>query len=311
MVQTVFLFDENNTRNLTHLATQINGCVRDYDGDKQNKDFSELIFLLNESKTANNNKYRNLFSDFHAKRDSLIVGTLGEGEELSNVAKLIQNREKLSILASIAGNADISTKQLEDIAKITQTVDMSKIVELAKEEEDKEKEKQFHTNLGTAVEKVFENIDIEGIEIERNEIGQDYDLKNLVNGLNIHLEIKSISVNKDFVKMTKWQGKNATLNPDNYVLCVLPKDVLVPTEKYFLEKAKFVTNIGQLLTDKVKEATEFERQNFEVSNDDIRVDFENENYKFRIYKQIWEKGLSWQEFKQTLMMPVDEIYSFT
>ena len=185
----------------------------------------------------NSSKYKNLFSDFHAKRDSLIVGTLGEGEELSNVAQIIQNRDKLAILASIAGNTEISTKQLEDIAKITQIVDMSKIVELAKKEEEKEKERQFHTNLGTSVEKIFENVGIKGVEIERNEIGQDYDLKNLTNGLNIHLEIKSISMNKDFVKMTKWQGKNATLNPKNYVLCVLPKDVLVPTEQYFLDHA--------------------------------------------------------------------------
>ena len=100
--------------------------------------------------------------------------------------------------------------------------------------------------------------------------------------------------------MTKLQGKTATLDPDNYVLCVLPKDVLVPTEQYFLEHAKFITNIGQLLEKKVKEAIEFEQQNFELANEEIRVDFENENYKFRIYKQIWEKGLNWDEFKQML-----------
>lgn len=312
LTQTGFLFDDSNTISLINLATQINGCIRDYDGNKQNKDFAELVFLLNQSKIVNseNKATSKLFSDFHSKRDSLIVGTLGEGEGLSNVAKLIQNPEKLSILASIAENNDISTKQLEYIAEITQIVQMSKIVELVQKEEKKEKDKIFHTNLGTTVEQIFKNIDIDGIKIERKEIGQDYDLTNLVNGLNIHLEIKSISVREDFVKMTKWQGKKASLNSDNYVLCVLPKDTSIMTEQYFLEHAKFVVNIGQLLENKVREANEFEQHNFESAREDIRIDFEKEDYKFRIYKRIWENGLSWNEFKQTLKVPAEEMYSF-
>jgi hypothetical protein len=134
LANTKSLFDEKSTITIDDIATEINSAIRDYDGDKQNRDIAELVFLLNESETVNNSKHRKLFSDFHSKRDSLIVGTLGEGEALSNVAKLIQNPDKLAILASLAENKNISKGQLEEFGNIltSENISIAAILDFAK-----------------------------------------------------------------------------------------------------------------------------------------------------------------------------------
>jgi hypothetical protein len=128
------IFEEDDTIKLEKVAAQINDAIRDYDGNKQNKEFAQLIFLLNDSETVNNLKYKKLFSDFHSKRDSLIVGTLGEGEALENVARLIQNPDKLAILATLADNQNISKTQLEELANIltADKISIATIIEIAK-----------------------------------------------------------------------------------------------------------------------------------------------------------------------------------
>lgn len=115
---TKLLFDEKGTITIEDIALEINSSIRDHEGDKQDKKFAELIFLMNGSKTVNSSKYKKLFSDFHSKKDSLIVGTLGEGETLTNVAKLIQNPDKLAILAEFADNKNISNAQLVELNNI-------------------------------------------------------------------------------------------------------------------------------------------------------------------------------------------------
>jgi len=134
LANTKLLFDEKSTIKIDDIATEINSAIRDYDGDKQNRNFAELVFLLNESETVNNSKHRKLFSDFHSKRDSLIVGTLGEGEALSNVAKLIQNPDKLAILAGLVSNENISKDQLEKLNTIlnSESIPIDSIIDFAK-----------------------------------------------------------------------------------------------------------------------------------------------------------------------------------
>lgn len=134
LTNTKSLFDEKNTKTIDDIASEINGKIRDYECDKQNRKFAELIYLLNESETVNNPKYKKLFSEFHSRRDSLIVGTLGEGEALSNVAKLIQNPEKLAILAALADNKNISNAQLEEFNNIltSENISIAAILDFAK-----------------------------------------------------------------------------------------------------------------------------------------------------------------------------------
>ncbi len=132
--ETKLLFDEYSTTNGDIIAAEINAAIRDYDGDKQNKKFAELIFLMNESESVNNSRYKKIFSDFHSNRDSLIVGTLSEGSTLSKIAKLIQNVEKLDILTELADNKNISNAQLEEFSNIltSENVSISVILDIAK-----------------------------------------------------------------------------------------------------------------------------------------------------------------------------------
>lgn len=132
--ETEKIFEEDGTIKLEIVAAQINAAIRDYDGNKQNKKFAQLIFLLNNSETVNNPKYKKLFSDFHSNRDSLIVGTLGEGEALENVARLIQNPDKLAILVNLADNKKITNAQLEELTDIltADKISIASIIEIAK-----------------------------------------------------------------------------------------------------------------------------------------------------------------------------------
>lgn len=134
MNNTKKLFDESNTITINNIALEINNAIAVYDGNKQNKNFAELIFMMNESETVNDPKYKKLFPFFHSNRDSLIVGTLGDGEALSNVAKLIQNPEKLSILAGLADNNNISKSQLEEFSKVitSDNISISALLDFAK-----------------------------------------------------------------------------------------------------------------------------------------------------------------------------------
>lgn len=114
------LFDEITTQTLKHIADEIDSHVRDYKGDKQEASFSELVFLLNQSETVkNDNIERKYFPYFLNNKDMLIVGTLGEGQDLENVATILQDRKKLDVLAKIA-KSDATIQDLEDFATISE-----------------------------------------------------------------------------------------------------------------------------------------------------------------------------------------------
>lgn len=134
LIHTLSFFDDKMTLDVEDIASEINSIIRDYEGNKQDKYFAELVFMLNKSESVNSFMYKKLFSDFHSKRDSLIVGTLGDGKVLSDVAILIQNPEKLAIFATLADNKNISKAQLEEFSKILSSDDVriSAILDFAK-----------------------------------------------------------------------------------------------------------------------------------------------------------------------------------
>lgn len=149
--QIFFLFDKKDKKiNIDDIANEINKKIKNPDEINYTKDFSDFIFRLNKSDTVKN--YKNLFPNFHLRKDSLIVRTLGEGEELSSIATLIQNREKLSVLASIAQNNDISTRQLEQIALLSPSQIESILLKLEAKSKDNnlltDKVKIYHDRTG-------------------------------------------------------------------------------------------------------------------------------------------------------------------
>jgi hypothetical protein len=124
-------------KNLEQIAKAINDKISDYDGkgNLQEKSFAELIFALKNSETVKklkssddtNRRYTQLFPHFATHENRLIVGTLGEGGDLENVATILQDRNKLAFLANIA-TSDVTTSDLETIANFFQDAEKLKSV---------------------------------------------------------------------------------------------------------------------------------------------------------------------------------------
>lgn len=292
------LFDENTTTNLKQIADEIDSHVRDYKSDKQNTNFAELIFLLNQSETVKNDVDKKYFPYFLNNRDMLIVGTLGEGEDLENVATILQDRNKLDVFAKIS-KSTISISQLEAFLNAVELVgadDISNLVGGAKEEQEKI---DFHTMLGELAEQIFrEELEQLGFIIERTGYGSDFEI--IKGNFNCLIEIKSfVEKAENFVKMTPFQAKTA-VESDNYVLCVFPKSSVYPTKDDFKTKAKFVTNISESLETSVSNASELEKQKERILKNQIGVFFEEWQYKYKISEVVWQQSKNLEKFIEYL-----------
>jgi hypothetical protein len=294
-------FDKERFFDIKTIASFLMEKLRNYEGDKQDLNFAEFVFLLNQS--ASVKRYEEYFEVFHQKKDALIVGTLGEGENLANVARLIQNPGYLNVMASIAENSNITPGDLQRIADIADTIGVNKILELAEEKKLEQEKKTFLTSLGTQIEKAFE-LSFSGFKIERKEIGQDYSIE-LPDGRVILVEIKSITGDKDYVKMSRKQGRTAFESPELYVLCVVEKEHYTDHgPDYFKKHARFVIDIGVKIKSKVLEAINFEKFNIDDPVADFSIDFETVDYKFKIRKPVWESGLDYDRFEKFISSKV-------
>lgn len=103
------------TQPLTYdaIGKEIDEKIENFDGDKQNKNFSEIIFAIRKLC----DKYPLLAKSmmyFTTHKNSLIVGSLGNGEMMDNLGALIQQGdEKIKLMKIIA-----ETHSVEEIKKM-------------------------------------------------------------------------------------------------------------------------------------------------------------------------------------------------
>ncbi|QRQ99509.1 hypothetical protein [Dyadobacter sandarakinus] len=288
------LFDETNTYCLKHIADEIDGCVRDFKGDKQETAFSELVFLLNQSSSVKKDVEKKYFPFFLNNKDMLIVGTLGEGRDLDNVSTILQDREKLDILAKIA-KSGIAIEQLMNFNDALKLVGAANITILVKEAKLEQEKVNFQTNLGDLAEQIFKlEIASKGIVVERTGYGSDFILKK--NKFSCLVEIKSFVIGTDSsVKMTSLQAQTA-VSSDSYALCVFPKSTTLPTDSDFREKVLFVTNISEILKNSVVCAKELEEHRLSATKQPIGLEFEKWEYKYNVASSIWQEGKNLEQF---------------
>lgn len=297
------LFDQNTTQSLKHIADEIDSYVINYKGDKQESSFSELVFLLRQSKTVNEDTEKKFFPYYLNNRNALIVGTLGEGQDLENVAEILQHRDKLPILVQFA-KSDITVEQLEKFQDTIELVGAESITNLVAQKNKKRMEDKFLTELGNLAERIFKTeFEKEGFSVEKINNGYGSDFKIRRGNFDCLVEIKSLvdrGNNKKIVRMTRRQAEEATSSSSKkYVLCIFPKAAVIPTENDFRTKVKFVTNISEKLKDSVIQAQEFERQREISENQEIGLAFEQWKYKYAISESVWEKtGIDLENFIQ-------------
>lgn len=98
---------------IAEIGENIDNKVSDYVGDKQKQEFRELIFSLNKL-TQSIPELRDAMSKFKEKKDSLIVGSLGEGETMGLISSLVQQGDdKLIAVKELLENN--STEDLKNI----------------------------------------------------------------------------------------------------------------------------------------------------------------------------------------------------
>ncbi len=238
----------------------------------------------------NNKRLEDYFPKFFKLRAGIAYNTL-----------TIEEKEK-------SGNI-IYSGYLNELSQITEVIkkqddkDRKPLIEVIMKSLEKEDEKiqnaKFYRNLGKTVENIFQSITGSNAKVEDN--GQDFLLLNSLLEIGIRLEIKSRSRKGDYVLMTKAQAKNAVICTEEYVLCVFP-DVSDSTPENFKQKARFILDIKFLLSEKYYETEEFFLDKTINENQNILLEFENQTYKYKINKSIWEHQnnknvLNFEEFE--------------
>ena len=198
---------------------------------------------------------------------------------------------------------------------------LSKIAELAESETElfvKSIEERIYTreqirknqSVGSLVEILLKSVlEKEGFKVEVTGVGSDFVVEhdfvkdNAEQIIKIqkeaktysYLEVKSAS--QEYVKMTLTQAKEARDKPNNYVLCVVELDGLEITEENVRKNAKFVTDIGQKIRDKVVKAENLkEEQEALAETGDIEIEISEVPIRLKINKRVWDDSCTIEQF---------------
>jgi hypothetical protein len=198
---------------------------------------------------------------------------------------------------------------------------LNKIAELAASETElfiKEIEKHILTreqirrnqSIGSLVETILKSVlEKEGFKVEITGVGSDFVVEHdfvkdnaeqilrIEKGEKIcfYLEVKSAY--QEFVRMTLTQAKEARDKSDRYILSVVRLDGLEINEENVKNNAKFVTDIGEKIRDKVSRAENLkEEQKALTEMGDIEIEISEGPIRLKINKKIWENGYTLEQF---------------
>jgi len=198
---------------------------------------------------------------------------------------------------------------------------LSKIAKLAENEPElfiKEMEDRIQTreqirrnqSIGSLVETLLKNVlEKEGFKVDRTGVGSDFvvehdfvedDVETILeikkeNATCSYIEVKATTL--DFVRMTLTQAKEARGKSDKYALCVIKLNGLEPNEENIKNSAKFVTDIGKKIQDKVSEAENLEDEQEKIAGSgDIEIEISEDPIRFKINERIWEESKTLDQF---------------
>lgn len=157
---------QSNPVSIAEIGKIMDKKVSDYDGDKQKQEFRELIFSLNRL-TQSIPELWEAMDSFREKKDSLIVGSLGEGETMGLISSLVQQGDdKLMAIKDLLENnstedlknisSDLATLKSENeelqnenehLHKIINDLRSGKSVELDKADSDVSKKQMYEAQL--------------------------------------------------------------------------------------------------------------------------------------------------------------------
>lgn len=247
---------------------------------KQDPNITKSIILLSEWFEKYPDEGKDLFADLYNNKASLFMNTIEDKESLYSIMK---SKTPLSKLTELAKAYENDPEILSIIRKRQQDI----------------QDQKDRNEIGEAVEMVLAGI-LREYNFEVKKVISGRDLVVSIEGSNFKydIEVKSTRTG-NFVGLTPTQARTATENSNYYSLCVVHKDSNFVDQTYVKEKAKFVVNIGELLTSKVEQMQFLENEKSAVLNKPEEITLTSETdleYRFRVSSTVWDKGKSLSEF---------------
>jgi len=209
-------------------------------------------------------------------------------------------------------------KQLSQLADLlASSPDM--VAELEKRQRIAERVKR-NLALGTLVEQIFKEVfdapgfKALGIVLKRTGRGSDFAFENdfIADGQEnlfgfgspqreLLVELKATLGNT--ASMTPTQAGLAVDRNDSFVLCVVPLEDREPTRDVVLTNSRFVLSIGTRLKDRVGQVQEIRALQETTGKlvDGVQVVIQDEQYRYRVTEEVWNRALSYEDFKTFLM----------
>ena len=274
-----------------------------HDADKKveaDGPLNSLFHQLNEWIGEGKDDAELLFPHFSRQRPILYIKAFGP--EVSKMVMAIHNLNRPIEEIKALVNLNMTAAELELLKKASMMAGgTEKLLQVAAEMEQQAQEAAWRKKVGNAAEDAFKEAiaEIQAFDIENPDMGYDFEIMLPGGELKYFLEIKSTVQFKENIKMSSKQGVTARDNPAKYALCVLARqeandDV---TKEYFIEHAKFLTNVGQLVADKVSGIEQGLNTIRTYKNgEDASSALENEQYAVFVGKKAWATGISFDEF---------------
>lgn len=296
LVNTAIKSSHIRTTPLQKLTNVIDGIFNDRDSEdkvKEGMEYHDLFLKLKEWTDKRETTAKDYFPIFCKQRPVLYIKAFG-GEKFGRLLKLNKSVEEIEQLDRLKLSVD-ELKKLDDA--VSELGNSEQLLTKAKEMIDYAEMIRWRQSVGNAAEQAF--LDAIGeaeskfLNPENPDDGKDFVIK--LNGKDYSIELKSAVEGKETIKMSIRQGEFAVNEKDHYALCVIsrPSGQLTSKEQ-FVEKARFVTNIGELIGDKV-ENWRNGLQKLDMDGD-IRVELDSKTGAVNVRKGVWKDNKNFEQF---------------
>ncbi|MFT6441584.1 MAG: hypothetical protein ACJASQ_001607 [Crocinitomicaceae bacterium] len=288
------------TTNQIRLSRLIDDLFNDRDSEdfvKEGQKYHNLFLKLKEWTDKNFSKADEYFPIFCKKQPVLYIKAFGGGNfsRLLKLKKPIEELEKLDNLNLSASEM----KKLDDAVAELGSADQ--LIEKAKEMIISAELARWRKEVGTAAEDAFVEAigeaDSKFLDPENPDVGRDFVIR--IGDKEYSIELKSAIEGKETVKMSITQGAAAVQDKDHYALCVISRPFGEFTDKQqFIDRARFVPNIGDHIGDKVENWKKGVSQL--DSAGDVRVELDSNAGAVNIRKGVWKDALTFDQFVKHL-----------
>jgi hypothetical protein len=301
-----FLIDTSITNQKLKYTSQlkisgpIDALFKDRESEEQVKEgqkYHSLFLKLKDWTDRHPNKANHYFPLFQEKQPILYIMAFG-GSNFSRLLKLKRPVEELEKLDDLNLSAS-ELKKLDDAVSLLGS--SSQLLDKAKEMIESAELARWRKEVGNAAEEAFieaiGEADPRFLNPDNPDVGRDFVFR--FGDKEYSIELKSAIEGKETVKMSIIQGDAAVQDKDHYALCVISRPFGQFTDKQqFIERARFVINIGELIGDKVEKWRN--GINLLDSDGEVKVELDNKSGAVNIRKGIWKDTMTFDQFVKHL-----------